>query len=479
MSTSPQPPPPYRQLVGGDVFSTVDPSQPDQLQVDAGFVLAGWRPRPPRVPSRPAFPGTAVWAQERWFEVVRMERGSAGSRVIYHLEIWESNQPIRAPQELTPEACERATAAHRLELRRARKAKRAGWMIFFVGLLPREEQQRLELEYGIRPAVGSLASAAVLCSGSIATMLLIFGRSQGLPMSPSLARYADAALLFSPFLLYLIVESLFRINSALSGEPLGSFLVAGPYTLIQRLFNARPGQRRPSLPPAPRAIRGSGHRWLEAQDRVQPLGPDADGKHRLEIRSLLPKEHWRAHIHAIDWQGRRYTLEERTQDPSNELSYGFMLEEADEDVLFRDLHTYDPNEVREVYRAQKRLSVGSWVKSFGLLWGYTDPKLQETLAEIYGYHPWRNTKGSIHFSLFFALLMLAIGAHRMAQGSAIPGDALVLLFFLAVLWDAVVRFVRLREGELTESFLGPALAPLVRPALRWRAAPHWRYPDEG
>ena len=408
-----------------------------------------------------------------------MERASAGSRTLYHLEPWPSNQPIRAPQELTPEACERATAEYRLELSRARKAKRAGWLIFFVGMLPREAQQRMELEYGIRPALGTIASAAVLCSGSIATLLLVFARAQGFPLSRPLAAYADTAFLFLPVLLYLFVESLFRLNSGLSDEPIGTFLVAGPYSLVKGLLGKSPKQKAPDLVPTARAIQGPSQKWLTAEDQIQDLPLSPNGKHRLEIRSLLPKEHWRANIHAIDWQGRRYVLEDRTEDSSQELPYGFLLEEAAEDVLFRDVHAYDPKETREIYRAQKRLSIGSWVKSFGLLWGYTDPKLQEALAEIYGYESWRNTRGSIRFSIFFALSMLAIGVYRIAQGSAIPGDALVLIFFLAVLWDAAVRSIRLRDGELTESFLGPALAPLVRPALRWRAAPHWRYPDEG
>ncbi len=408
-----------------------------------------------------------------------MERPSAGSRTLYHLEPWPSNHPIRAPQELTPEACERATAAYHLELIRARKAKRAGWLIFFVGMLPREVQERLELEYGIRPALGTMASAAVLCSGSIATLLLIFARLQGFPLGRFLTAYADVAFLFFPVFLYLVVESLFRINSGIGDEPIGTFLVAGPYSLISSLLGKSSDRKTPDLVPTARAIQGPSEKWLEAEDQIRDLPPSLDGKHRLEVRSLLPKGHWSANIHAIDWQGRRYVLEDRTEDPSQELPYGFKLQEAAEDVLFRDVHTYDPKEVREVYRAQKRLSIGSLVKSFGLLWGYTDPKLQEALAEIYGYESWRNTRGSIRFSIFFAVLMLAVGAFRITQDSAIPGDALVLMFFLAVLWDAVVRSIRLRDGELTESFLGPALAPLVRPALRWRAAPHWRYPDEG
>ena len=408
-----------------------------------------------------------------------MERPSVGSRTLYHLEPWPSDQPIRAPQELTPEACERATAEYQLELARARKAKRAGWLIFFVGMLPGEAQKRMELEYGIRPTLGTLASAAVLASGSIATLLLVFARSQGFPLSRFLAAYADTAFLFLPVLLYLFVESMFRINSALSDEPIGTFLVAGPYSLIKGLLSRSPSQKAPDLVPTAKAIKGSSQTWLVAEDQVHDLPLSTEGKYRLEVRSLLPKEHWRANIHAIDWQGRRYVLEDRIEDGSHELPYGFLLTEADDDVLFRDVHAYDPKEIREVYRAQKRLSIGSWVKAFGLLWGYTDPKLQEALAEIYGYESWRNTRGSIRFSIFFALSMLAIGVYRIAQGSTIPGDAVVLIFFLAVLWDAVVRSIRLRDGELTESFLGPALAPLVRPTLRWRAAPHWRYPDEG
>ena len=468
----------FRRAVAGDVYVTLNPQDPDELRVDCGFPLPGWRPRPPRVPSRPDFPGTAVLYQERWFEIVRMEQATAGARVLYHLRPWDETHAIRAPQELSRAAAERATATHRQELRNKRQGSLAGLLIVLVGLLPADVQKRMELRYGINPAIGSLLSAAFLAALSMASLLLVFAMRKGMVMGV-LAGYVRFAESILPVFLYLLLESLLRVNCALNSEPLGSFLVAGPYNLIRLVAE---GARRegPRLPPAARAIRhGLEDQWLRATDQVSAATVGEDGKHRLEIRSRLPKEHWRAHIHGIDWDGRRYTLEDRRQDPKSDHPHIFLLEEASDEVLFRDIHAYDPCEVQEVYRAQRRLTLGSRIKAFGLLWGYTHPQLQEALADIYGYEPWRNTRGSIRFSLVFALLMLGTAAYRIQSETAVPGDAIMVVFFFVLGWEGLVRWSRLRQGELSESLLGPVFAPFVRPTLRWRAAPHWRYPDDG
>ena len=476
----PHRPVPHRTCLGGDVFVTVDEGKPDQIQVDTGFAVEGWKYRPPRVPNRPAFPGTAVLFQERWYEIVALKR--LGSRYVYELAPWEPSQTVRAPTELNAQTAQAATEAFRNKVRTEKAGTVATLLIPLVGLLPAEEQNRLESSLGIQPSIGTAISAGVMVIWSISSLLLAFAFSQGMDMG-ALKDYAEFCLEMIPLWIYLFPESLARLATGIRGEPLGSFLVAGPYSLIQTLIGRRPaaalGSER-ALPPAHRTPSGSYQLWLQATDVVKPLPADEHGQARIEILSRLPKQHWSANVHGIHWQGQTYVLDQREEvkpAPGRLEKYRFVLVQAHEEALFQNMHAYHPAEVREVYKAKRRLSVGTTLKTLGLLWGYTRPQFQETLAEIYGYDAWRNTKASIIFQILSGVFFFYTAVSRMSEGQAIAGDFFIFLFSIFLTWEGVLRFSRLNAGELNGSALGRGLEILARPALRWRAAPHWQYPD--
>ena len=417
-------------------------------------------------------------------EIVRSEK--AGQRFVYRLAPWDDAQTLRTPVELNAAAAEQITEAYREKLKAERAADRAGWLTIPIGLLPAEEQRRLELTHGINPAIGTFVTGAVLAVWSVSSLLLVFAMMRGLDMG-SLKPYAEFCAMIFPLFPFLFLESMLRAGSGLNGEPLGSFLVVVPYVLLQTLSGKRPvaaqGSER-ALPPAPRAPSGSERVWLQAMDRVAELPPTADGRARLEIRSRLPKEHWSANVHGIYVTGpgrdKVYILEERGElkaDVQNPETHRFVLEEAPQDALFQSMHQYEPTEVREVYKARRRLIVGSRLQAFGPFWGFLEPALQEGLAQIYDFNMWRHTKQSIFFQGFGSLCLLYTSIRRMAEGTAFGADFILFLAGIVFLWEGVLRFSKLNQGEITGSILGKGIGALARPALRWRAGQSWPYPD--
>jgi hypothetical protein len=232
-----------RRLLGGGVFVRFDPERPDMLLVDAGFPLPGWKEPPPVELHRPAFPGTAVLWEDRWWELrsasQQLVRGQASTdgrgRHVYELAPWDEAHVIRFNCHLDAATCEAWRKSHDEQRQTDR---RAPWVVLFswpLSLLPADEQRRLASRYGYNATVATAISAALLMSLSIAGGMLaiayIFGHPDkaGLPLGRMASRYV---LLIA----YLLGENLLRFATAVaSGEPMGSLLVAGPLVIWRAL----------------------------------------------------------------------------------------------------------------------------------------------------------------------------------------------------------------------------------------------------
>lgn len=180
-------------------------------------VPKSWLPRREKTLTTAEYPGTAVEWQGEVFEVVRAEPQADGA-MRYRLEPWPEAHAIRrmerydAPSEL-------ARGEERLDRRERLRRRRLSILLApLAGLLPGEEQKRMEGEFGAPALAMTISSALPLFGigflGLIRNLLTSVGGELGLP-----------AVLAPPFpvALYLFAESALRLGSAIAaGEPMGS-----------------------------------------------------------------------------------------------------------------------------------------------------------------------------------------------------------------------------------------------------------------
>lgn len=449
-----------------------------------------WRARPPAVAHRPAYPGSSVLFEQRWWEVVEVR--SEGLERTYLLEPWRDSEPIRQPFELDPASCERHLAAHAESLREAETLRRLEAAFLFLSLLPAEEQRELERRYGLDGSRGTLLTAGFLVAASVAGLLLAFAESQGFPMASGRG-VARACLLLSPLLLYFFVENAARLWSALStGEPMGSALGVVPWT-IWRTVRGRttPNEtgRAPASDPWSVGLRGLDGTWATASDRIEVLPVDEQGRARLRVHSRLPKNHWRQNTHAIDYGPIRYLLAERrgpderpgpddrARAETYDEPYSFDLVQVGPEILMRHCHAYHPEEVREIYKARRRMRTATWVETFAFLWATVREQLQLELAELYPYRLWRaGVQSMVVFGLVAFLGTVQTGL-ALARDEAGAVHLLLGASCFVLAWDTAVRALRYSRGQVPSSAFGFLFEPFVRSALRWQRSPHWPYPD--
>lgn len=464
--------PPFRRPVGGGFFVTSFPGDGDRLLLDSPFPVDAWKPRPPAAPSRPDFPGSAIGLERPnsshvWWEIVgrRVQAGPEGEdRVVYELRPWPEGQVVRGGFELTPESARRLTAEYRAGRRRQAEAQWAAYFMPFYGLLPGAEQEEIESRYGLAPGRATLLTASLLLLLSAYGLMLVLASAFGAG-GADVSRAAD----FKVLLGYLFFESLVRLSQGAFGTPVGSALVTVPLAALRALAGRpRTDEVLPQAPTdAPPAVRS----WLDAEDVVKRLPPSDEGRARLEVLSPLPKEHWRANVDLIRFDGTSYVLEEREAVPGG---HRFRLEEPPPGIRnTRAVHDYSPTEVRDVYKELRRVKAEAWLETLAPLVGLTEPALQTELAEIYRYRPYKAVAMSVLFGLLFGLVSLRTGWVRIHAGA---DSVLMIVYGVLLLWENGVRGVRLLRGELTPSVLGRLVSPLARKALRWRHDPSWPYP---
>ncbi|MDA8017470.1 MAG: hypothetical protein MPN21_08465 [Thermoanaerobaculia bacterium] len=473
---------PFRRRVGGDLHVTNFPGDPDRLWLDTGFPVEGWHGRPPSRPGRPDFPGTPIriehrsndlrWSHEWWeISATRIQDDARGTeRFVYELRPWPEGQILRQGVELSSETARRLTLEHRAAARRRAESDRAALFMPFFGLLPAPDQEEIESRHGLPPGRATMLTALPLLLLSVYGVLLAFAANFGLVGD-------DVSLLAKDFrylLGYLGLESAVRLAMGLLGQPVGSALVVVPLATLRALAPSRGSDEQ--LPAAPGEVPRGSAAWLEATDVVKRLPPNNEGRERLEVLSPLPKDHWRAQVDLIYHADVPYLLEERREVPGG---HSFFLEAPPPGVRkTRAVHHYHPSEVREVYKEERRLKAEAWLETLAPLVGFTEPQLQLELAEFTNYKPYRGVLQSILFALLFGFLSLRTG-WAMFEGAE-PADHLAFLGLgVVMVWENVVRAIRLRRGEITPSFLGRLVSPFARKALRWRPDPSWPYPPKG
>ncbi len=454
---------PHRQRVGGDVYLTPSPpGAAGEWRVDVGFAVPDWKASATGSQTRAAFPGTAILVGGRWFEICRIgPLDGAPHRTAYDLWPWNDANVIRIAFELTPEACETLTRNRRAQQRRQRRGTALALLPVLTGLLPAEVQRRLETETG-QPAVRStLISAMLLLLLSTLVIGLAFALGAGTHFG-EFQSLIKSIVAFAPLAAYLLVESGMRMYSANGNEPLGTLPVCLPYYLFRGFAGMNVSQEKLDQK---RAAKAPASGLLAARDRIQPLDhPEYD----LEVVSRLPKDHWTANTTGIEYQGEAYILVERkmlrTKDGPR---HHFLLKKPEHEVLFSSYLHYQPEEVRDVYRAQERAKTATWVETVPFLWGLIPGPTQERLSRIYNYDPDKWTLRTIAGGAVAGIILAVASAASMAGGLAGTGEAVRFFVGVIVAWEAGVRWLKLRRGELPGSLLGIPWKPVAEWCLRW------------
>lgn len=372
---------------------------------------------------------------------------------------------MRTTFELTPEACRALTTRERERAQNQGRGELLGYLPFLTGLLPAKDQLELERRYGVSAIAATWISAGLLLALAMLSIMVTFAYRSGMAFGdykPLVETLAD----LSPASSYLLAESIVRLMSVASHQPMGSL----PVVAVALVWHALRGLAYPAPRAAPRPATATpppvaGHHLLTARDDVWPLPGGG-----IEILSHLPKDHWTANVTGIEIDGETeaYVLVEREQIQTRHgPRHRFLLERPEHDVLFSSFLRYRPEEVRDVYRAQQRLRTAMWVESLPFLWGLVDPAIQERLAATYDYDPRKWTRWSILASAGLALLLGIRSWGQMLAGAATAGDGVTFVFAAVVLLEAALRWSKLKQGELHGSLLGLPFRPLAVSFLKW------------
>ncbi|MCP3957498.1 MAG: hypothetical protein GY719_06565 [bacterium] len=447
-----------RKLIGGDVYLTKGTGSAPRL--DLGFNVPDWKARQEGAFHRATFPGTAVLVGERWYEIVSVAT-SAGAprRTYYDLREWDDTAVIRTAFELTPEACQALTQAHREREKRRKQAAAVALMPVFTGLLPAPDQKRLENAYGVSPVSATMISALVLLIASTIVIMLTFAYSQGMAFGED-RELIKRIVAWAPLAAYLLVESIVRIYAVKGNQPAGSLLLVLPIIIWR-------GLREAATPPDRQdtQVRVDTLGLRTARDRVRRL---EGGPNDLEVISRMPKDHWTANVTGIEYQGEAYLLIERgVIDTDAGRRHRFLLAKPKHNVLFKSYVLYDPEEVREIYRQQRLTKSAMWAETFAFLWGLTDGATQERLAKLYKYDPDRWTTWTTIAGGVGGLALCGRGIYMMAGDYVHFVDGIAFFLGLFLTWEAAIRWSRLKDGQLTGSLAGLLLKPLAVRFLRW------------
>ncbi len=424
--------------------------------------MPDWKAATPGSQVRAAFPGTAILIGGRWFEICRIgPLDGAPRRTAYDLWPWNDANVMRTAFELTPQACEALTRGHQDLKRRRRQGSALSFLPFLTGLLPAQDQKRLERETGLPAARGTMISAIVMLLLSILTIMTALAFGLGTDFG-KLHELVGKLVRYSPLAAYLALESIARLSSASGNEPMGSLPVCLPFFLVRGFAGMTV---EPEKIDHRRAAAAPPSGLLAARDRVRALDhPDYD----LEVVSRLPKDHWTIGVTGIEYQGEAYVLVERKMLQTDDgPRHHFLLQKPEHEVLFKQYVRYAEKEVRDVYRAQQRAKSATWVETFPFLWGLVPGATQERLARVYNYDPDKWTLRTIAGSAVIGVILCLASAVSVVGGVGDGADALKFFFGLVLTWEAAVRWPKLRAGELPGSLLGIPWKPFAERALRW------------
>ena len=193
----------------------------DRVRLTAGKLILhsrlpkGWVARTAKSATHAEFPGTAVYWDEQYYEVLVAEPLPAGG-VRYVLIPWNDSHTMRTFLAYDAESEARLLADHQLAERQRRNSGTARALSMFAGHLPANVQNRMGNELGVRPSHMTLWSLipAVVLPG----ILIWIGVSGFMGDDPGAI---GLILIAAPFM----VETLFRLLIVMSQDrPVGSVL---------------------------------------------------------------------------------------------------------------------------------------------------------------------------------------------------------------------------------------------------------------
>lgn len=197
----------------------------------------GWTPRALKTRTSAEFPGTAVYWEEQYFEVVAADAGPSGG-IRYVLEPWRDDHVIRQFVSYDEESEARIAADHALAAKQRRNSSLTSLSSMVLGHLPSPVQNRLGNEMGVSPNRMTLLSCIppVVLFG--VCLFIIAGAVIKQVSSP-----VPFWLLIVSFLLF--VETIPRFIVAMSQRRgIGSLLG----TLAYMIFYVSAGARKKNLP---------------------------------------------------------------------------------------------------------------------------------------------------------------------------------------------------------------------------------------
>ncbi|HEY0783774.1 MAG TPA: hypothetical protein VGE98_15050, partial [Thermoanaerobaculia bacterium] len=152
---------PHRQrLAAGEYVTAYPPGQPFQLRIESTHGMPGWKTRIAGTITRPTFPGSAVLFDGRCYEVVQQGDASHPG-FVYYLVDWDERFPTRQLFTYSAAECERLAERRRNVAAQNRATLAMQLARPFVGLLPAEDQLRIETTHGLTAVRGTIVSAAV------------------------------------------------------------------------------------------------------------------------------------------------------------------------------------------------------------------------------------------------------------------------------------------------------------------------------
>lgn len=413
-----------------------------EILIESPREKSGWIPRSEKTHTHAVFPGTAILIDGRYYEVLSSARipGEKPS-YLYYLNPWPENFPIRLQFRYTKEECERLAASAKLD----RQQSEIRTMLFLlsplVGMLPAEDQLKLQNQYGINALRCTMISSFLLLGvGVLCLLLALIAIVSSPPAIQSLSPLRLMALALT-----LCTESIIRFISIRHDEPMGSILICAPLVIFRSI--------RVSLDPkADRKDAVKSTLLLPRKDEISILNDD-----ELQVISVLPKPDWGIST-GIQYNATWYhcARSEKLQNPTR---YRFVLEKVPPGFIFRSTSVYDELDAQKRYREERRRDLGTWVTTFAPFWGLLNGEEQKKLRDIYGFNALKYTSWTIAVLLIVSSINIGVSIMNFTAGVGGPRDILWLLGAGYLFLENVLRLKTWLKNEPSGSILGALLRP--------------------
>ena len=214
----------------------------------------GWTPRTEKTLTSAEFPGTAVYWDEQYYEVLAADLLPAGG-VRYVLAAWRDDHAIRQFQPYNAESEGRLAADYAMAMRQRKHSVAARFAAMFLGHLPSHVQVHLANELGLFPHRLTLWSLVpVLAATATCVLVYVHTTMESIP-NP----IPDFVLILTA---YMLAEAVFRFLVAMSQlRAMGSMLGIVIYLFFWLLhpnraklvspFQSAKGEGLMTLPPPP------------------------------------------------------------------------------------------------------------------------------------------------------------------------------------------------------------------------------------